>query len=110
MSLVLDKAIAYDTVDSPEFNNSLTRATDQLQSAEKSERAQYELGSVVVFGASISFTAGALVWVFRGGALLGTVLASQPLWSSVNPLNAATVKRDSKGQIKSESTVEKIFE
>jgi hypothetical protein len=37
-------------------------------------------------GMSVSFAAGYVVWLLRGGSLLASLLAATPLWKSFDPL------------------------
>lgn len=36
-------------------------------------------------GTSISFTAGVLAWVLRGGSLVASMMAVTPLWNHIDP-------------------------
>ncbi len=35
---------------------------------------------------TLSLSAGFVVWVLRAGSLMGSFLASRPLWTSLDPL------------------------
>jgi len=37
-------------------------------------------------GVSVSFAAGYVIWLLRGGSLLASLLAATPLWKSFDPL------------------------
>lgn len=40
----------------------------------------------VATGMSVSFAAGYVIWLLRGGSLLASLLAATPLWKSFDPL------------------------
>ncbi len=46
-----------------------------------------------VAGASISFTAGIVSWVLRGGSLMASFLSSVPVFRNFDPLPIATSKQ-----------------
>jgi len=40
----------------------------------------------IATGMSVSFAAGYVIWLLRGGSLLASLLAATPLWKSFDPL------------------------
>jgi hypothetical protein len=64
----------------------LVSALDRIASENERREATIDLRvSGAVIG-SISLSAGFVIWVLRAGSLLGSLLASRPLWSSIDPL------------------------
>jgi len=97
-----------ETVNSRQFLNGLSRASSDLDSAQKETLRQYQIGGDVAVSISISTTAGILAWMLRGGALFGSLMAATPLWSQIDPLRITGADKDSKD--KAQDSVEKIFE
>lgn len=80
-----------------------------IQQAGEEAQNRYEIGTDTAIGASFSLTAAIVAWTLHGGALLGSLMALQPLWASVDPIKAATNSRDKKN-VEEESEVEDIFD
>ena len=60
-------------------------AFDEVQS--ETELSDNIIGANdVVFGVSVSATAGFVAWALRGGALVASVMAATPLWASIDPV------------------------
>ena len=73
------------------------------------ERRRCEIAGDAAIGISISTTAGVLAWALRGGALFASVMASTPLWSSINPVRLVGGLGDKSEDDTDESDVESYF-
>jgi len=96
-----------NTIDNRYFQNALGNVQQELKNAEDSQSKRIGLGSDAAVGVSISLTAGVMVWVLRGGALLASMLAATPLWSNIDPVKILTgkTKEDNK-----DDSVERVFD
>jgi len=74
--------------------NSLTEISKNLKQAAADAKVSGSASEVLV-GASLSVTAGFLIWMLRGGALLASVFSVSPLWKQLDPL--PIVSASSKG-------------
>ena len=64
----------------------LMKTLDQMVSDGLSRDAQIELRVAGAVVGTLSLSAGFVIWVLRAGSLLGSFLASRPLWTSLDPL------------------------
>ncbi|MCL5279171.1 MAG: cadherin domain-containing protein [Planctomycetes bacterium] len=58
----------------------------QMDRAAGMEHRQQAVAVGVATGLSVSFAAGYVIWLLRGGSLLASLLAASPLWKSFDPL------------------------
>ena len=101
------------TIDSQSFGvsdanylRSLAQIDSDFEDAQNKEAIRTTLTNEAIYGVTFSVTAGILSWVLRGGSLLATVLASTPVWSSLDP-----VRVFSKGEREDSSDeVEDLFD
>jgi len=105
------KVRAHDIVSNPSFLEGLSRLESELQESENQNGLRYTIANETILGVSISATAGALAWALRGGALFASVMASTPLWASIDPIKALSTKSSEKDEDSSieDSDVENIF-
>jgi len=62
-------------------------------------------------GFSLSVTAGFLVWLLRGGALLASMFSISPLWRQLDPLPIVNSTSDvTTGGGDANDSVEKLFD
>ncbi len=99
----------FDVINSKNFQQGLSRVQNDLDSAEQETLSRYQVANDVGVSISISTTAGVLAWMLRGGALFGSIMASTPLWSSIDPLKitGATKRSDDP---EDQDHVEEIFQ
>ena len=97
-----------EVTDNNYFRDALANVDRDLQEADGDLANRYEVGTEALFGVSLSATAGALVWALRGGALLASVVAVTPLWSSIDPIKVVGDVDDEDEEPADE--VEKVFE
>jgi len=95
--------------DNTYFRDALAGVDRDLNEANGEIASRYQIGSETVFGVSLSATAGVLVWALRGGALLASVVAATPLWSSIDPMRV-TGGRDDDSERRPADAVEQVFE
>ena len=91
------------------FAEALDRLGQDLEDTGTFERNRYELAGDTAIGISISTTAGVLAWALRGGALFASVMASTPLWSSINPVSLVVGSADRRKDEVDDSDVESFF-
>ncbi len=106
--LVEFPSTAADIINSSNFQQGLTRVNNDLESMANSTRNKFQMGEDLVFGVSLSTTAGVLAWMLRGGALLGSMMAATPLWATIDPLRVATPSKASSDEDNADE-VENIF-
>jgi hypothetical protein len=58
----------------------------QMDRAAGIQQRQKAIAVGMATGMSVSFAAGYVVWLLRGGSLLASLLAATPLWKSFDPL------------------------
>ena len=98
---------AHDVVSNASFVDALKRLGQDLEDSESFQRNRYQLASDTAIGISISTTAGVLAWALRGGALFASVMASTPLWSSIDPVRVVGGSRND--DMKDDAEVESYF-
>ena len=92
-------------VSSESYLRSLAQIDQVFSDAEEQEEVRAIFSDEEIFGLTFTATAGIFSWLLRGGSLLASVLASTPVWSSIDP-----VKVFSGGQRDEKSDeVEKMF-
>ena len=104
----LDATEMHEVTDNNYFRDALARVDRDLKDASGNLATRYEVGTEAIFGVSLSATAGVLVWVLRGGALLASMVAATPLWSSIDPVRVVGGIGDEDSD--SEDEVEKVFD
>ena len=90
------------------FSDALARLEKDLEDSESFQRNRYQIANDTAIGISISTTAGVLAWALRGGALFASVMASTPLWSSIDPVRVVGGSRND--NMKDDTEVESYFE
>ena len=85
---------AHDVVSNASFVDALKRLGEDLEDSESFQRNRYQLANDTAIGVSISTTAGVLAWALRGGALFASVMASTPLWNSIDPVRVVGGSRN----------------
>ena len=100
---------AHEVVSNASFAQALDQLGQDLTNTDTFERRRYEIASDAAIGVSISTTAGVLAWALRGGALFASVMASTPLWSSINPVRLVGGLGDKSEDDTDESDVESYF-
>jgi len=98
-----------DVTDNTFFRDALAGVDRDLKDASDEVATRYNIGSEAVFGVSLSATAGVLVWALRGGALLASMVAATPLWSSIDPVRVMGGKDDESADSPADA-VEEVFE
>ena len=71
------------------YNKSLANSLEQVAQNARKKLEQSDRHAVfteTLVGISLGFTAGFLVWLLRGGALLASALSVTPLWRQLDPL------------------------
>jgi VCBS repeat-containing protein len=58
----------------------------QMDRSAMRQQQQKAIAVGVATGMSVSFAAGYVIWLLRGGSLLASLLAATPLWKSFDPL------------------------
>jgi hypothetical protein len=58
----------------------------QMDRAAGIQQKQQAIAVGMATGMSVSFAAGYVIWLLRGGSLLASLLAATPLWKSFDPL------------------------
>jgi hypothetical protein len=58
----------------------------QMDRAAGMQQRQATIVVGMATGVSMSFAAGYVIWLLRGGSLLASLLAATPLWKSFDPL------------------------
>ena len=58
----------------------------QMEQAAEMQQKQKAIAVGMATGVSVSFAAGYVIWLLRGGSLLASLLAATPLWKSFDPL------------------------
>jgi hypothetical protein len=58
----------------------------QMDRAAGIQHRQQAVAVGMATGMSMSFAAGYVIWLLRGGSLLASLLAATPLWKSFDPL------------------------
>jgi hypothetical protein len=58
----------------------------QMDRAAGIQQRQQAVAVGMATGMSVSFAAGYVIWLLRGGSLLASLLAATPLWKSFDPL------------------------
>ncbi len=58
----------------------------RMDQAARIQERENAIAVGVATGMSVSFAAGYVIWLLRGGALLASILAATPLWKSFDPL------------------------
>ena len=81
-----------DTSVSDDLWKNIELMRSQIDLSEKAGRAD-SFKVEYVAGASISFTAGIVSWVLRGGSLMASFLSSVPVFRNFDPLPIATSKQ-----------------
>jgi len=76
------------------FLEGLNKLDSQLKQADELSKQRYALAQDTALGVSISVTAGMIAWLLRGGALLGSVLSTTPLWKGFDPVYVYTGKQE----------------
>ena len=104
----LDETEMHEVTDNNYFRDALARVDRDLKDVSGNLATRYEVGTEAIFGVSLSATAGVLVWVLRGGALLASMVAATPLWSSIDPVRVVGGMGDEDSD--SEDEVEKVFD
>jgi len=95
------------------FSNSLDRLNDVLQNESQTKHTGSASASEAIVGATISVTAGVLVWTLRGGALLASLFSVSPMWKLLDPLpivNANQVDSFGSDDDKKDRDVEELFD
>ena len=90
------------------FINSIEKMQKELARAtEKLEGKAVARDTVVGF--SLSVTAGFLIWMLRGGALLASMFSISPLWKQLDPLPILSNSADDNFDNAEEDKVESLF-
>lgn len=58
----------------------------QMDRTAEMQQRQQTIAVGMATGMSVSFAAGYVIWLLRGGSLLASLLAATPLWKSFDPL------------------------
>jgi len=81
------------TLDSQSFGvsdanylRSLAQIDSAFEDLQNKDNVRANFTNEAIYGVTFSITAGILSWVLRGGSLLASVLASTPVWSSIDPV------------------------
>ncbi|MFK8014013.1 MAG: cadherin-like domain-containing protein [Gammaproteobacteria bacterium] len=64
----------------------LAMALERMVSDDRAGSTELDLRVTGAVVGSVSLSAGFVIWVLRAGSLMGSLLASRPLWSSIDPL------------------------
>ena len=73
-------------VSSESYLRSLAQIDQVFSDAEEQEEVRAIFSDEEIFGLTFTATAGIFSWLLRGGSLLASVLASTPVWSSIDPV------------------------
>jgi len=92
------------------FLQALKQVDSDLQEAESEKTLKIKLSNDAIFSLSISATAGVVAWALRGGALLASVMAATPIWTSIDPVRVLKTNENKDDNSKPSSEVEKMFE
>jgi len=93
------------------FQKSIERIQRELEKVNSKEIGN-AASAESILGISISITAGFLVWMLRGGALLASLFSVSPLWRQFDPLPIVSHQNDKDGETESgpETSVDKLFD
>ncbi|MFK7888671.1 MAG: cadherin-like domain-containing protein, partial [Gammaproteobacteria bacterium] len=82
---VSDAALAFGSL---EINvpPDLVAALDKMMADENQQSQQIDWHVSGAIVGSVAMSAGFVTWILRAGSLLGSLLASRPLWSTLDPL------------------------
>ena len=58
----------------------------QMDRSAEMQQRQKAIAVGMATGVSVSFVAGYVIWLLRGGSLFASLLAATPLWKSFDPL------------------------
>jgi len=94
-------------------NVGLMASIDKMQkqlahAAEKLEGTASARDAVIGF--SLSVTAGFLIWVLRGGALLASLFSISPLWKQLDPLPILNTAGENDSKKSLDDNVESLFD
>jgi len=82
---------------------------DDFNDTEESRKERTQLINNATLGASFSAAAGMVAWLIRGGALAASVMASTPVWVSLDPVRVISDKPKN-DQDNEEDSVEQYFD
>ncbi len=91
------------------FLEGLSRFENDLQQSEEQISRKYRLGIDTGIGISLGASAGVVAWALRGGALFASVMASTPLWSSIDPTSLAKERKNEQDISAEDTEVEEYF-
>jgi len=95
------------------FEKSLNELSESLRQDSNIQHKVSASASEAIVGASISITAGVLVWVLRGGALLASLFSVSPVWKLLDPMPIVSANQDGSfdtDDTKKDQEVEALFD
>ena len=104
----INTASKNNVVSAPRFADALKLLDNDFDEFENSSEVRAKFTADGTIGASLGATAGILAWMLRGGAVFASVMASTPIWSSIDPLRV-TSKSGTDKPGEGEEEVEDIF-
>ncbi len=91
--------------------SALFKALDRELSEVRNSKSETRAAMVVVLaGTSIALTVGFVGWLLRGGALLGALLSSMPVWRGFDPLMVVLQPRRPDAKSRRLPTVDLMFD
>jgi hypothetical protein len=94
---------------SEELNRNLNALREQLTNTDKG-RQQLMASSIAL---TTGLSMGYVIWLIRGGALLGSMLSSMPLWNMIDPLpvlNRVGARGARNDDAEGDASLEKLFD
>ena len=108
-SLAIEEQSVFRTVDrNIGMMSSIEAMQKQLERASENLQGNTSARDVVV-GLSLSLTAGFLIWMLRGGALLASMFSISPLWKQLDPLPILSSTAEDDMDASDEDKVENLF-
>ncbi len=107
--ITIDSIGVYENLES---NSGFLGSIDKMQKELAKSSQTLENSATVrdtIVGFSLSVTAGFLVWMLRGGALLASMFSISPLWKQLDPLPIVNANNGIDSVKKDEDKVEDLF-